>query len=104
MADLRSDITRWLLNAEDAAGDDKPAQIAWLRTQRIAYAAKAGDLDWEITNDSFEGASTAGRRGTSNRAEHDAIVGAIDKLKAQLGTGGKTRGTMLGFRINHITG
>jgi len=104
MAASTSDIKRWLLNAEDAVGADKENQIAWLREQRKAYAVEAGKLDWEITGDSFEGASTQGRRGTTNRAEHDAIVAAIDQLNEQLGTGGTARGTMLGFRLNHITG
>lgn len=99
-----SDIQRWKLNAEDAVGTDIATQITWLREKRKAYADKAGDLDWEITSDTADGATTQGRRGTSNRNEHDAIVGAIESLQAALGTGGKRRGTLLGFRINHISG
>lgn len=109
MAVLASDIKRWLLNAEDAVGATTASpkyaeQIAWLREKRKAYADKAAALDIEITNDSYEGASTQARRGTTNRDEHDAIVGAIERLQTALGTGGESRGTMLGFRINHITG
>lgn len=104
MANRNSDIKRWILNAEDAAGDDLADQITWLRAQRTAYAAAAGALDWEITADTMEGASTQGRRGTTNRDEHDAIVGAIDQLKAKLGTGGRNRGALLGIRINNIHG
>lgn len=99
-----SDIQRWKLNAEDAVGTDLTAQIAWLREKRKTYAEKAGELDWEITSDTVDGATTQGRRGTSNRNEHDAIVAAIDSLKEALGTGGTRRGAILGFRINHITG
>jgi hypothetical protein len=103
-ATSRSDIKRWLLNAEDAAGTDKTAQIAWLKTQRLPFAQEAGQLDWEVTSTSSEGASSQMKRGTTNRAEHDAIVGAIERLQAELGTGGSSRGSMLGFKINHITG
>lgn len=104
MAATRSDIKRWRLNAEDAAGDDLAAQLAWLKEQRKPYDQKVRELDQFVTADSLEGASTQGGRGKSNQDEHDAIVGAIDQLKAELGTGGKSRGTMLGFRINSVTG
>lgn len=104
MAVSRSDIKRWRLNAEDAVGDDLTAQINWLKQQRKPYDLKIRELDQFITSDSLEGASTQGGRGKSNQDEHDAIVGAIDEIKAELGTGGKNRGTLLGFRVNHITG
>lgn len=103
MAATSSDIKRWRLNAEDES-DDLEEQITWLKAQRIPYATKIAALDLYITSDSTEGVSTTGGRGKSNQDEHDAIVGAIDQIKAELGTGGKARGTMLGFRINHITG
>lgn len=103
-ATSRSDIKRWLLNAEDAVGADKALQIKWLKEQRKPYAKEAGELDWEVTGASAESSNTQMKRGTTNRAEHDAIVGAIEKLEAALGTGGASRGTMLGFKINHITG
>lgn len=104
MAVTRSDIERWILNAEDEVEDDIPGQIAWLREKRKDYAVKVDGGDYEITSDSLEGANTQGRRGISDRDNHDAIVGAIDVLKGRLGTGGKRRGTVLGFRIKHITG
>jgi len=104
MAASSSDIKRWLLNAADAVGDDKTAQIAWLKEQRKPYAAEAAQLDWAVTATGQEGSSAQMTRGTTNRAEHDAIVGAIEKLQAQLGTGGQSRGALLGFRINNITG
>jgi hypothetical protein len=103
-ATSRSDIKRWLLNAEDAVGTDKTAQIQWLKEQRRPFAQEAGLLDWEVTATSAESSSTQMKRGTTNRAEHDAIVGAIEKLQAALGTGGASRGTLLGFKINHISG
>jgi hypothetical protein len=104
MAATSSDIKRWRLDAEDAEGDDLEDQIAWLKTQRTLYSDKVKAGDWEITADSSEGSSTQGRRGVSDRDNHDAIVGAIDQIKGELGTGGKSRGALLGFRINDITG
>lgn len=103
MAATRSDIERWILNAEDEE-EDVADQIAWLRLKRKDYAPKVDAGDYEITSDSLEGANTQGRRGISDRDNHDAIVGAIDILKARLGTGGQRRGAVLGFRIKHITG
>ena len=99
MAANRDDIKRWLLNAEDAVGTDAAEQITWLREKRKAYAKKADNLDWEITQDSTDGASTVGRRGTSNRDEHDSIVAAISQLQ-----GKANRAAVLGFRIDNITG
>lgn len=104
MAVSRSDIKRWRLNAEDAVGADLEDQLAWLKEQRKPYDLAIRALDQFVTADSTEGASTQGGRGKSNQDEHDAIVGAIDQIKAELGTGGKSRGTLLGFRINDITG
>lgn len=104
MAVSRSDIKRWRLNAEDAVGEDLADQLAWLKEQRKPYDEKIRELDQFVTSDSLEGASTQGGRGRSNQDEHDAIVGAMDQIQAELGTGGRNRGTMLGFRINGITG
>jgi hypothetical protein len=103
-ATTRSDIKRWILNAEDAVGTDKTNQIAWLKEQRRPYAQDAGALDWEVSMVSSEGSSTQSKRGTTNRAEHDAIVGAIEKLQAQLGIGGTSRASVLGFNLKNITG
>lgn len=103
MAATSSDIKRWRLDAEDQS-DDLEEQIEWLKQQRIIYSDKVKAGDWEITADSTEGSSTQGKRGVSDRDNHDAIVGAIDQIKRELGTGGKSRGSLLGFRINHITG
>jgi hypothetical protein len=103
MAVSLPDIKRWRLNAEDET-DDLEEQLAWLKEQRKPYDVAIRALDQFITSDSTEGSSSTGGRGKSNQDEHDAIVGAIDQIKAELGTGGKGRGTVLGFRIKHITG
>ncbi len=104
MAVSRSDIKRWRLDAEDAVGSDLGAQLRWLRQRRGEYSAKVAAGDVEVTSDSFEGASTQAKRHASDRENHDAILAAIEQVEAELGTGGKSRGTLLGFRIRDITG
>jgi hypothetical protein len=98
MAD-QSDITRWLLDAEDIAPGDKPAQIVWLKAQRTTYAEAVKSGDWAIGSSSFEGASSSGTRGISDKANHDAIVGALKKLGAT-NLGGS--GSLLSLRTHAL--
>lgn len=81
MADAR-DVERWLLNAEDAVGTSKAAQITWLREQRQTYAASADSGDWAMMSGSDAGGSASHARGISDKANHDAIVEALRTLGA----------------------
>lgn len=98
MADS-TDITRWLLDAEDAVGKDATAQIQWLRDQRKAYSASTRQGDWAVAGTSFEGGSANAMRGISDKTNHDAIVGALRKLgDTELGS----RGTLLSVQLKNI--
>jgi hypothetical protein len=89
MAVSRSDIHRWLLDAADNAGADEEDQIDWLREQRKEYSERIKAGDWEITQESGEGGSSAQRRHVSDRDNHDAILGALRALGAtDVGGGG----------------
>lgn len=81
MAD-KSDINRWLLDAEDANPGDVEAQITWLREKRALYSAQIQDGDWEINSTANEGSSMTSRRGVSAKDNHDAIVAALRQLGA----------------------
>lgn len=77
-----SHINRWLLDAEDAVGSDVAKQIEWLREQRKNYSQAVRDGDWEHSQITNEGGSTAMKRGVSDQQNHDAIVGALARLGA----------------------
>jgi hypothetical protein len=78
MAD-RSLIDLWLLDAAEEDRDEE-AQIEWLKEQRRAYSERVRAGDHEVTSSSGEGGATSSRRGVSDKANHDAIVGALREL------------------------
>lgn len=81
MADT-SLINLWLLEAEAEAGSVAADQITWLKEQRRTYAQSVKDGDWEVRSTSDQGGSGSAARGVSDRANHDAIVAALEKLGA----------------------
>lgn len=80
MAANTSDRNRWLLDAEDEAGDNVDDQITWLREQRRTYAEAIRAGDWEHNQITNEGGTTTMKRGVSDQANHDAIVAALNYL------------------------
>lgn len=100
MAD-RSLINLWLLDAADQAPDEVEAQVAWLREQRKLYSAAVRAGDHEILSSSGDGGSSSSKRGVSDQANHDAIVGALRHLGAtDLGS----TGTLLQVQFGGIQG
>lgn len=93
MAD-RSLINFWLLEAADAAGDEA-AQIAWLKIERRKYAAAVKEGDWEVTGTGQEGGSAQMKRGVPDRENHEAIVGALRLLGADIGPAGERPGVLI---------
>lgn len=97
MAD-RSLINFWLLEARDAVdptGVDAAAQIAWLQAERRTYSAAIKSGDWEVNATSKEGSSAQQKRGVSDRDNHDAIVGALRMLGADIGPAGERPGMLI---------
>ena len=96
-----SNKNRWLLNAEDAAPDDIPGQIEWLRGKRREYAALVDAGDWETNSTSGEAGSSSSRRGVSDQENHDAIV---DAIRALGGTEVGGKGSMLQVQFSPAVG
>ncbi len=97
MAD-RSLINFWLLEARDAVdptGESPDKQIAWLQTERRKYSAAIKSGDWEVNATAQEGSSAQQRRGVSDRENHDAIVGALRLLGADIGPAGERPGMLI---------
>lgn len=94
MAD-RSLINFWLLEASDAAGEDAAAQSEWLRTERRKYSPAIKSGDWEVNATTQEGSSAQQKRGVSDRDNHDAIVGALRMLGADIGPAGERPGILI---------
>ena len=100
MAD-RSLINLWLLDAADEAGEDQAAQIIWLKEKRREYSALVRAGDHEILSSMGDGGSSSSKRGVSDQANHDAIVGALRYLgDTDLGSAG----SLLQVQFNCIQG
>jgi threonine synthase len=102
MAD-RDLVDVWLMDAADAAPGSVAEQIDWLKAERRKYSQAVREGDWEVTATAHEGGSHGAKRGTSDRANHAAIVAAIKRLEEQEGISSDTRsGAVLSFRIHGI--
>lgn len=100
MADSRL-RNKWLLDAEDAVGDDADAQIVWLKEKRREYTAAIDAGDWETQTASGEAGSSSSRRGVSDLENHDAVLAALRFLGAtELGGSG----ALLNIQVGSILG
>lgn len=79
MAD-KSLVNLWLLEAKAEAGAVVADQIAYLEDERRVYAQSVKEGDWEVTSTSDQGGSGSSARKVSDKANHDAIVAALEKL------------------------
>ena len=94
MAD-RTLINFWLLEASDAHPGDTDKQIEWLRAERRKYSPAIKSGDWEVNATAQEGSSAQQKRGVSDRENHDAIVGALRMLGADIGPAGERPGILI---------
>lgn len=101
MAWDRSDVERWLMDAEAHASADEAAQVAWLKEQRALYSQRIREGDWEVQSVTGEGGSSSSKRHVSDKDNHDAIVAALREMgETEYGA----RGTSLTFQFSNILG
>lgn len=96
-----SNKNRWLLNAQDAVGDETDKQIEWLRAKRKEYASLVDAGDWETNSTTGEAGSSSSQRGVSDQENHDAIVDAIRSLG---GTEVGSKGSLIQVQFSPAVG
>jgi hypothetical protein len=82
MAD-RTLVQNYILDAQAAAPNDIPKQIAWLNsTHRVPLSAAVNGGDIEVTGRSLEGTSSQTRQRIDARTRLAAVIQAIQELTA----------------------